>query len=193
LVPIDDSTQGGGAAAVRSLSSSSIPLVAAVGFVLGMMAYGVWLLAGRRRQPVGNRDLAADLANLRNRANVDDRRGASRQRVADDEAELPRWLRPSVREERVWTPAPPRYPQAESTQSTRFVAPGWDAANRHAVHARTALLNVPNEALSTPITAIERGDEVEILQARDAWLRVRTATGDEGWIQSSAIGAHPAS
>ena len=57
----------------------------------------------------------------------------------------------------------------------------------------TALLNVPNEALSTPITEIERGDEVEVLQARDEWLRVRTAIGDEGWILSSAIGARPTS
>jgi len=193
LVPIDESTQGGGAAAVRSVTPSPVPLVAAVGFVLGMLAYGAWFLAGRRRQPVGNRDLAADLANLRNRANVDDRRGANRQPVPADEAELPRWLRPSVREERVWTPPPPRYPPAESTQATRFVAPGWDSANRHAVHARTALLNVPNEALSTPITEIERGDEVEVLQARDEWLRVRTAIGDEGWILSSAIGARPTS
>ena len=178
---------------MRSVSPGPIPLVAAVGFVLGMLAYGAWFLAGRRRQPVGNRDLAMDLANLRNRGNVDDRRDSNRQRVPDDEAATPRWLRKSVREERVWTPPPPRHPPAESPPPARFVAPDWDTANRKAVHARTALLNVPNEALSTPITDIERGDEVEILQARDTWLRVRTATGDEGWILSTAIGARPAS
>ena len=193
LLPIDESTQGAGAAAVRSVSPSPYPLVAVVGFVLGMLAYGAWFLAGRRRQPVGNRDLAADLANLRNRANVDDRHASDRRRVPDDDAELPRWLRPSVRQERVWTPPPPRYAPAESSQATRFVAPASDSENRQAVHARVALLNVPNEALSTPITAIERGDEVEVLQARDAWLRVRTATGDEGWIQSSALGGRPTS
>ena len=176
---------------MRSVNPGPIPLVAAVGFLLGMVAYGAWFLAGRRRQPVGNRDLALDLANLRNRAQLDGRTDASRQRVPDDEAELPRWLRPSVREERVWTPPPPRHPPAESPRSTRFAPPAWDPANRQAVHARTALLNVPNEALSTPITDIERGGEVEILQARDTWLRVRTATGDEGWIQSSALGARP--
>jgi len=193
LIPIDDSTQGGAAGAVRSLSPSPVPLVAAVGFVLGMLAYGAWLIGSRRRQPVRNRDLAADLANLRNRANVDDRLGSNRRRAPDDEAELPRWLRPSVRQERVWTPPPPRYAPAQSPQVTHFVAPASDPENRQAVHARVALLNVPNEALSTPITSIERGDEVEVLQARDAWLRVRTAMGDEGWIQSSALGGRPTS
>jgi len=173
---------------VRAVSPGPIPLVAAVGFVLGMLAYGAWFLAGRRRQPAGNRDLAMDLANLKNRAGVGDRRDTNRQRVPDDEAAVPRWLRKSVREERVWTPPPPRHPPAESARLTRFVEPASDSANRRAVHARVALLNVPNEALSTTITSIERGDEVEILQARDTWLRVRTATGDEGWIPSGALG-----
>jgi hypothetical protein len=161
-----------------------------------MLAYGAWFLAGKRRPPaVGKRELAMDLANLRHRNDPDHRPGVEARRVPGEEASVPRWLRKSVREERFWTPPPaPRQAVIERPQLSRFAPPPvLDAATRQPVHARVALLNVPNEALSTPITQIGRGEDVEILQVAGEWLRVRTAIGDEGWIQSSALGAPPPS
>ena len=103
---------------------------------------------------------------------------------------MPRWLRPSVRQERAWTPPVRHEAFRESRRVSRFEDPVSDTVMRQSLRYDGALLlNVPSETYATPITEMGTGDEVEVLEVADEWVRVRTPWGDEGWVVAMALGA----
>ena len=49
------------------------------------------------------------------------------------------------------------------------------------------LLNVPHEMLGIPLTAVDAGREVELLEVQEPWAKVRTAWGEEGWVSAKDL------
>jgi hypothetical protein len=121
----------------------------------------------------------------------------TRPEVADDEADRPRWLRPSLRAERFGVelgqhrmlPAhmialPP------ARAALAFGGVPNDLDDRRLVQAAgVALLDQPGADLGRRLTQLERGDEVAIIDRDGDWLNVLTPTGEAGWLPESALAA----
>jgi hypothetical protein len=116
------------------------------------------------------------------------------QSAPSDEVNVPRWLRASVRAERfemidrdVRTTASfvPR-------RGARFSEPPLDAATRMLVrYERVQVLDQPNEAYGRTLTEVGTNDEVDVLEAQEAWALVQTPSGVTGWLLTMTI-ARPA-
>jgi Bacterial SH3 domain len=109
----------------------------------------------------------------------------------DEEAALPRWLRPSVRAARVASikiPTP-----VERRAPLLFPAPfdgAGGAAERLVVrYDRVQLLDRPNDALGMPLGELDTGDEVEVLEREVIWTRIRTPGQREGWLPAMTLAA----
>lgn len=108
--------------------------------------------------------------------------------MADDEANVPRWRRESVRRERAWTPPARVEAPPDSRHEARFDTVFWDSEARRVVgEDHVLLLNVPHEVLGVALTEIGSGREVELLEVAEPWARVRTAWGEEGWLPSRTL------
>jgi hypothetical protein len=112
--------------------------------------------------------------------------------AASEEADLPRWLRASVRAERAWTP--PREPTLRNTQrqALAFEEPLGESAFRLVVrYDHVEVLDQPNEAYARTLAEVGTGDEVEIVELAETWALVRTPHGVTGWLPTMTIGAAP--
>jgi hypothetical protein len=156
------------------------PLAIAVSIVAlaGAVLFGAWFVLGRRRP--ANRDtvLLPEMATSPAPALL----------PPAAEAPVPRRRRDALRRRRssdqaiaAGTPA--------SSRAARFDEVFADSPMRRVVHAdRVELLNVPHEVYGIPLTEIVSGREVELLENRDTWARVRTPWGQEGWVPAKALG-----
>jgi len=63
------------------------------------------------------------------------------------------------------------------------------AMRRVVVGDNIELLNVPHEVYGIPLTDIANGREVELVEERAPWAKIRTPWGAEGWVPSSALDA----
>lgn len=167
----------------------------------GVLVLLVALIIGRRRsaraeqamQPSALPGRPPDLDGLPV-ARVEPR---DRPAVADDEANLPRWLRPSLRAERFGLDLAARRP----VPAVRHAAPppirtplafGRAPANledRRLVVALVDLLDQPDEAAGRRLAGLEPGDEVAIMDQADGWVNVLTPTGEAGWLAAPAVAA----
>jgi len=121
--------------------------------------------------------------------------------VADDEADLPRWLRPSLRAERFGLDLAANRPQ-RALPAVRHLAPPparaplafggvpADLNDRRLVIASVGLLDQPDDAGGRQLVQLERGDEVAIMDREAGWLNVVTPTGEAGWLQETALAAN---
>jgi hypothetical protein len=104
--------------------------------------------------------------------------------VSPDEANLPRWLRPTLREQRQWTDRA-AYAVREPE---RFDSPPRGGADRRTIGYRLVRLSDgPDDLRSNEISRLDRGDEVEIIGDQGGFLQVRTPSGLEGWVPRIAI------
>jgi hypothetical protein len=121
----------------------------------------------------------------------------TRPEVADDEADRPRWLRPSLRAERFGIElgqhrtlpahmvAPP-----PARAALAFGGVPNDLDERRLVQAASVgLLDQPGADVGRRLTQLERGDEVAIIDRDGDWLNVLTPTGEAGWLPESALAA----
>ncbi len=70
----------------------------------------------------------------------------------------------------------------------KFADPPRPGATRHTVSYRwIRLSDGPDEATSAEVGRLDRGDEVEVIGEDAGALRVRTASGSEGWIPRFTI------
>lgn len=115
---------------------------------------------------------------------------ASSEPTPDEEALLPRWLRPSVRAARVASLKNPT--PTERRAPVLFTDPVDDAGERLVVrYDRVQLLDRPDDALGMPLGELDTGDEVEVLE-RDStriWARVRTPGERDGWVPAMTLTA----
>ncbi len=99
---------------------------------------------------------------------------------------MPRWRRPSLRAARMASeraPAPAAVPLAFGDRAA-------DGAERARIRYQLVrLTDEPDEIRSTQIAQLVAGDEVEVLERRAAWARVRTPMGVEGWVPKMTLGA----
>ena len=187
LDAMTDNLPGLRTARVAGPQSFSVAFLAAG--LTGLTIVGGWFLLGRRRG--GRRgELAAQSAGAPATGPTVAGKPSTRRYGGDpndDESSVPRWRRSSVRRERAWTP-PPKPEQPVVDRATRFDNVFSDSRMRRFIREeRVTLLNVPHELLGSPLTSLDTGREVELLEVRDGWARVRTAWGDEGWIAEKAL------
>jgi hypothetical protein len=101
-----------------------------------------------------------------------------------EEANMPRWLRPTLREQRQWSDRS-AYAVRDPEQ---FAAPPRAGADRRTIGYRLVRLSDgPDDLRSTEISRLDRGDEVEIIGDQGGFLQVRTPSGLEGWVPRVAI------
>jgi hypothetical protein len=142
---------------------------------LGVMLFAFVLRRPTRRErvPVGP-NLAAAVAVAPPGADA----------VNPDEANLPRWLRPTLREQRQWSDR-----SAHAVREPeRFDSPPRGGADRRTIGYRLVRLSDgPDDLRSNEVSRLDRGDEVEIIGDQGGFLQVRTPSGLEGWVPRIAI------
>jgi hypothetical protein len=114
--------------------------------------------------------------------------------VVDDEENMPRWLRPSLRAERFGMDQTRVrvLPAALQPIPTRraplaFGGTSADLSDRRVVRsAAVGLLDQPDPA-AQHVTELEGGDEVEILETVGLWANVLTPTGLAGWLPTVVL------
>jgi hypothetical protein len=110
----------------------------------------------------------------------------------DGEANVPRWLRASVREARFWTPPREPAPHAARRHTLRLQEPVGESTTRLVVrYEHVDILDQPNEAYAHRLAGVGTGDEVEIVELADAWALIRTPDGVTGWLPTMTVGAAP--
>jgi hypothetical protein len=78
-------------------------------------------------------------------------------------------------------PAAPREPQV-------FAAPTAKGAERVRIgYRRVRVSSKPDAVRSVELGRLERGDEVEILESYEGFLRIQTPDGITGWIQRYTV------
>jgi hypothetical protein len=101
------------------------------------------------------------------------------------EADLPRWLRPSLRAQR----ASSRHDlRGIAPESARFEQPPLPGVERRVIGYRLVRVSAePDDVGSAEVGRVDRGDEVEILDEHEGFLRIRTPNGLEGWVPRVVI------
>jgi hypothetical protein len=103
--------------------------------------------------------------------------------LAREDAAIPRWLRPSLQAARAagWGVPPPR-------SAVRFLGPAAPGVDRREIGYRLVrVADGPDDLKSEEVGRFDRGDQVEILEHKGSFVRVRGADGLEGWVHHAAI------
>jgi hypothetical protein len=101
------------------------------------------------------------------------------------EANLPRWLRPTLREQRQSTD---RGMVAAAHETARFGAPPKAGVERRTIGYRLVRVSDgPDDIRSKEVGRLDRGDEVEVIAEHENFLRVRSPSGLEGWVPRVVI------
>lgn len=114
--------------------------------------------------------------------------------ASDDEENMPRWLRPSLRAERFGMDQTrirvvPAALQPVPTRRAPLAFGGTSAelSDRRVVRsAAVGLLDQP-DAAARHVAELEQGDEVEILETDELWANVLTPTGLAGWLPAVVL------
>lgn len=173
----DSGSDDGSGFAFRIPAIFGGPVGGVVGPWIVLTGVGVaifWLLLRRRPEP----PMAAGAASTPAVG-----MGAPARPVPGEEAALPRWLRPSLQAARQagWGVPPPR-------ASVRFRHPAAPGVDRREIGYRLVrVADGPDDLESEEIGRFDRGDQVEILETKGGFVRVRGADGLEGWVQQAAI------
>ncbi|HEX4897083.1 MAG TPA: hypothetical protein VFV53_01840, partial [Candidatus Limnocylindrales bacterium] len=162
---------------------------------LAMVLLVAFVIA-RRRLERRERAALAPAAPARDPDGMPVRRVESRSEpiAVDDEENMPRWLRPSLRAERfgmdqtrarvlpaALQPIPPR------RTPLAFGGSADDLSRRRIVRsAAVGLLDQP-DAAARHVAELEHGDEVEILETIEPWVNVLTPTGLAGWLPTVVL------
>lgn len=152
---------------------------------LGVLLFAFFLRRPtRRRQPVGAGHIASAAVSPV-LATTGSGVGARSDETSPDEANMPRWLRPTLREQRQWSD---RQASAAARDPERFESAARPGIDRRTIGYRLVRLSDgPDDLRSSEIGRLDRGDEVEIIGDFAGFLQVRTPSGLEGWVPRIAI------
>ncbi len=102
------------------------------------------------------------------------------------EALMPRWRRPSLKTARYSTPKVAPMPAPAMT----FARTSSSGLERRIVRYDLVPLNdIPDEVRGSSVGQLQANDEVELVERRGAWVKVRTPLGAEGWIHRTTLQA----
>jgi hypothetical protein len=114
--------------------------------------------------------------------------GAARSDDEADEsadADLPRSLRPTLREQRQ---SSDRGMLAAAREPARFGAAPKSGVERRTIGYRLVRVSdAPDDIRSKEVGRVDRGDEVEVIGEHEGFLRVKTPSGLEGWVPRVVI------
>jgi hypothetical protein len=105
--------------------------------------------------------------------------------VRPDEANMPRWRRPSLKEARF---ASERLPSAPAPSLAFAAAAAGGAERRYIRYDLVRLGDVPDEIKSREVGQLQANDQVEVVERRGNWVLVRTPLGVEGWLHRTTLG-----
>ena len=84
--------------------------------------------------------------------------------------------------------APPTAPLAAPRAPRVFAAPPEKGAERVKIgYRRVRVSSKPDAVRSVELGRLEQGDEVEILESYEGFLRIQTPNGITGWIQRHTV------
>ncbi len=191
------STSAGGAGSVddgtpRAGGGAAFPLPA-VFRGPGSGAIGLWLIATlagmflfwlvmRRSRGERSLDRAAEGAQG---ATARAAAGVASADVSPEEAQMPRWRRPSLQQARQGS----RYGPPVSRPALEFTTKPPPGTERLAVHYRfVRVADAPDDVRSIELGRLDRGDEVDVLDRRTGFALVRAPDGLEGWVPRMTLG-----
>jgi hypothetical protein len=100
------------------------------------------------------------------------------------EASLPRWLRPTLREQRQ---SDRGYLQV-AREPARFGSPARAGVERRTIGYRLVRMSdAPDDIRSREVGRVDRGDQVEVIGEHEGFLQIRTPDGLEGWVPRVVI------
>jgi hypothetical protein len=193
-------TGGGGESPTADVlpDDSAALTVGLVLFVVASTSAAALYAFARRKYPPSSELAAVPAGGGRPRALIAPARRFS-DVVDDEEAGLPRWLRPSVRAERFWTPE--RDAAERQLRTRRNLAftepPKVDGATTDSIrmivrYDDVTLLDGPNESYAAIVGHLHTGDEVLVTRLDEDWAEVRTPRGTIGWVPSMGLTTVPA-
>ncbi len=105
------------------------------------------------------------------------------------DVDLPRWRRPSLLAARKSDPERSGAPMPGAGHLTftgSAVAAGLE--RRRVRYRIVRLLDQPDEVVGATVGSLDEGDEVEVLETRGMYRRVRTPDGRSGWLHKTTLG-----
>lgn len=105
----------------------------------------------------------------------------------DEEANMPRWRRPSVQKARK---APSRGIELPHVP-VAFTESATDVERRRIRYRLVRVSSIPDEIMGEEVARLDRGDEVELIRSAGAYWLVKTPYGDEGWVHQMTLETGP--
>ncbi len=107
----------------------------------------------------------------------------------DEDADLPRWRRPSLLEARKADPLRTAPTTAVRLSFEGEVGAAVSGMERRLIRYRlVSLLSAPDEVRGVEIGVLDEGDEVVLLEKRGTYWRVLCPDGREGWLHKMTLG-----
>jgi len=182
--PADGQDRGGIALDPSGGITDRLPVIAwTLATVLGVFVFAAGLLPVRRRRDRDKRwwgaSLAAVAIGASEPASIQQRPPSG---SSDDSASRTSGSSGDGQDERLLTSS------SVGREPLRFHAPARPGVERRAIaYHFIRVADLPDLATSAEICRLDRGDEVEIIGEHEGFLRIRTPTGIEGWVQRMVI------
>ena len=101
----------------------------------------------------------------------------------DEEANMPRWRRPSVQKARKASSRGVELPHVPAA----FKDGATDVERRRIRYRLVRVSSIPDEIMGEEVARLDRGDEVELIRSAGAYWLVKTPYGDEGWVHQMTL------
>ena len=183
------SSLDGGLAALGLSDSGRLPtLPAVIGSTIMVTTWMAFMLFNKRRRD-GEAPAPDDVMQAAAATGIGIGMALAPVGLADPEAGMPRWRRPSLLEARkmdpIRSPAPERVRLSFAVGSADIPAGGERRTIRYAV---IPLLDRPDEILASRIGELVAGDEVQVEQRSGAYCHVLCPDGRQGWVHRTTLG-----
>jgi hypothetical protein len=163
--------------------------VTATGTVTLAMAFGLFGKRRRAGEPPAPDDRLAAAAALAMGARVVRQAVPEPGQPLDEEANLPRWLRPSLLQARKADPIRDATVPAAPLAFSRGMAGPTDGRQRRRIRHRVVrILDAPDELRGAEIGCLDRDDEVELLEKYSAYWLILCPNGSQGWVHNMTLG-----